>query len=186
MGTERSENLLKRLQNNVLLLQNWAGSLQNVDNAALLQPLAAGKWSTAQVLEHLNSYGRYYLPEIRKAIHNGTLKGIKPQEQFTSGWLGAYFTKTMQLGKTGEVVNKMQSPKDHRPLLNLDAQQVLHDFIGQQKEMYHLLQDAEAVNLMRLKVPISIARFITIRLGDTFQFVIAHEIRHQLQAIRAL
>jgi len=28
----------------------------------------AGQWSAAQCLEHLNSYGRYYLPAIEKAL----------------------------------------------------------------------------------------------------------------------
>ncbi|WP_315818041.1 DinB family protein [Paraflavitalea speifideaquila] len=33
----------------------------------MLQQPAAGKWSVAQAIEHLNSYGRYYLPLMQKA-----------------------------------------------------------------------------------------------------------------------
>jgi hypothetical protein len=51
------------------------------------------KWSATQCLEHLNSYGRYYLPAIQKAIQKAS--GTKPAVYFESGWLGNYFYKLM-------------------------------------------------------------------------------------------
>lgn len=48
--------------------------------AKLLRQPAENKWSLAQCLEHLNSYGRYYLLEIEKAIETAKQKvGLQNQ-----------------------------------------------------------------------------------------------------------
>jgi hypothetical protein len=49
-----------------------------------------------------------------------------------------------------------------------------------------LLERSREINLNKAKVPISIAKFIRLKLGDVFNFLIAHNHRHVLQAERAL
>ncbi|MBP6828383.1 MAG: DinB family protein, partial [Saprospiraceae bacterium] len=46
------------------------------------------KWSAAQCLEHLNIYGRHYLPEIEKAIGRAKQRSSRPSATFYPGWLG--------------------------------------------------------------------------------------------------
>lgn len=156
---------------------------QQLPAIRLLSQPAPGKWSAVQCLDHLNSYGRYYLPAIEKAVSKvGTVKSVF----FNSGWLGNYFYKSMLVDNSGAPVTKMNSPKNHRPHENLQPGKVLNEFICQQEKLLILLSKAKSVDISKARVPISIAPFIKIKLGDTFLFFIAHINRHLLQAQRAI
>jgi len=48
------------------------------------------------------------------------------------------------------------------------------------------LNTAKKFDLNAVKVGISIAPIIKLKLGDVFRFMIAHQVRHILQAERAL
>ena len=82
-------------------LQKAVSEWQMTSPAKLLRQPAPNKWSLAQCLEHLNSYGRYYLPAIEKAIETAKENKWSSKEGFTPGWLGDYFTK-MMMPDTGE------------------------------------------------------------------------------------
>ncbi len=170
-------HLLEQLQADTRQLIVFASFLQHEQEATLLQQPAPGKWSVAQVLEHLNSYGNYYIPAIEKV-----LAGNLPPATitFTPGWLGNYFTNMMKPGQQG-VKNKMRSPKDHVPVKNPDAMRTIAIFLQQQQQMLALLEKAKTTNIGKLRVPISLAKFIKLKLGDTFGFLIAHERRHFVQ-----
>jgi hypothetical protein len=45
------------------------------------------------VLEHLNIYARYYITAIEERLH---LNQSGPNQNFTPGWLGNYFTNLMK------------------------------------------------------------------------------------------
>ena len=177
----KSLDLLEQLQNDVRKIIMTIHLLQREDPAILLQQPAAGKWSAIQAIEHLNSYGRYYLPAIEKAMQ----QNASPAEWYKAGWLGNYFTN-MMLPKEGMVNNKMQSPKDHRPPQQLDVKPVLEEFLQQQQTILNLLDKARTKNISSLRVPISLAKMVKLKLGDTFRFVIAHEQRHMVQANMAI
>lgn len=144
------------------------------------------KWSAKQCLMHLNSYGRYYLPKMEKAIEEAIQRQQKPAIRFTAGWLGNYFTRMMLPKETGLPAKKMSAPKEHTPISNEDSYAVIAEFIEQQEKLLRLLRKAKQVDLNRVRIPISIATFIKLKLGDSFLFLIAHNYRHILQAERAL
>ena len=163
-------------------LQTVTGRLQNLDEKKLLQPAANGGWSIAQCLEHLNSYARYYLPEIDKALNKADL--VYPATGSVKGtWLGRYFTRSMQPGNNAK---KYKAPKDHVPVPELDAAKVISEFIGQQEQLLALVRKAQKADLDKVRVPISISRWIKMRLGDVFQFLTVHDERHMQQALRHL
>jgi len=174
--------LLEALQNDVRQLILEANYLKSTDPAILLQEPAPGKWSVIQVLEHLNSYGRYYLLAIERSMNKKT----ETVEFFKSGWFGNYFTKLMKPGENGMITNKMQSPKDHRPSKYLDAFPVLNTFLEQQHYLLELLELAKSKNIGAIRTPISLSRLIKLKLGDTFRFFIAHEQRHFVQINNAI
>lgn len=177
MKKYKSIELLEQLQADTRQLILTANYLRAIDPGVLLQEPAPGKWSVIQVLEHLNSYGRYYLLAIERSLESD-----KPAvEVFRPGWLGNYFTKLMKPGEDGTVTNKMQSPKDHRPSKYLDVFPVLTTFLEQQHYLLELLEQAKAKNISSIRTPISISRLIRLKLGDTFRFLVAHEQRHFVQ-----
>lgn len=140
------------------------------------------KWSMLECVEHLNRYGDYYLAEIDKAIsrqkaHTGELK-------FRSGTVGNWFANLMKV-KNGRMV-KMKTLLDKNPagsVLNIGT---LDRFIGQQEKLKSLLERARTVDLTKTKVPISLAKFMKLRLGDTLRFFTYHIERHIFQAQRVL
>jgi uncharacterized protein (DUF2164 family) len=142
------------------------------------------EWSAAQCLAHLNSYGRYYLPTIEKAI--ATDKSTKTALHFKSGWLGNYFYKLMLTDSNGGVKKKMKAPKDHVPAVQLNTAQVVSEFISQLEKLEQLLTLAQNKNLGTIKAPISITKFVKLKLGDVFLFYTTHISRHLLQAEKAL
>ena len=174
--------LLDQLQADVQQIILAAKYLQSVDPAILLQEPAPGKWSVMQVLEHLNSYGRYYLLAIERS-----LKEDKPAvTTFTPGWVGDYFTRLMMPGKNGKLAFKMQAPKDHRPSKYLEVFPVLNTFLEQQHYLTELLELAKSKNIGKIRTPISISKLVKLKVGDTFRFLIAHEQRHFAQIEHAL
>ena len=103
MKTTGKNQLLDRLENEtreILLRTNY---LLQEDPEKLLQQPAPGQWSVSQVIEHLNTYGRYYLPLLQKALKKAP---VARGDQYKPGWLGNYFTK-MMLAKDGVVTNRM-------------------------------------------------------------------------------
>ena len=171
------DTLSKEVQHTILK----AEELSKYNEQLLNKQPAVGKWSVAQVIEHLNSYNRYYLPEINKALQNGKNAQLHFSDQYKSGWFGDYFTKMMTPKENGKITNKMNAPKDHQPNQELDAKKVLNEFINRQTDLLNHLQQAGQTNMGKLHVSISISKFIKLKLGDTFRFLIAHQQRHFVQ-----
>lgn len=157
-------------------------TFQNLDTATLLEAAPGGGWSMAQCLEHLNSYGRYYLPAIEQALGNAAC-GAVAGSLFKSTWLGDYFTRMMQ---PGEQIKHYKAPKDHTPQAALDAHAVIAVFIEQQEQLLALIRKARMADINAIRIPISISRWIRLKLGDVFRFLVAHNGRHLMQAGRLL
>jgi len=178
----QTQQLLDQLQADTRQLITTATLLQQEDPGLLLTRPAPDKWSVIQIVEHLNSYSRYYLPALEKALKKNT----SARDHYQPGWLGNYFTRIMLPGPDGEIRNKMASPTHHIPDHRLDAQPVLSAFIAQQHRLLVLLEQARSRDVGGIRVPISISRLIRLKLGDTFRFFIAHEQRHFVQVAHTL
>lgn len=152
--------------------------LRHQDPEKLLQQPSPGKWSVAQVIEHLNTYGRYYLPEIREALcHSKYSAG----EYFSPGMLGAYFTKSMKPKPDGTIPNKMKAFKNHLPAPDVDSKAAFDEFEQQEILLLQLLNKSRNTDIGKLRIPVSIAPFIKLKMGDVFAFLIAHHQRHFVQ-----
>jgi hypothetical protein len=175
--------LLESLQSDTRKIILAVRQLQQEDPELLNETPGHGRWSVAQVIEHLNSYGRYYLPAIDSAMKNNT---GAPDPVYKPGWLGDYFTRSMLPGKNGQVVNKMKSPSDHRPQAEVDSKPVIDEFLKQQHTLLELLERAKHVNIAKLRIPITLSRLLKLKLGDTFRFLVAHHQRHFVQVQNTL
>ena len=151
--------------------------------ANLIQPLPEAKlnhqpdekcWSVAQCLEHLNRYADYYHPLIEKLLN----EAAKAPEvnSYQTGIIGNYFANTM-LPKNGKI-SKISTPKDKNPLYSSVSPEVVSLFEKNQKELEALLNRSNDYDLGAIRVPITISRFIKLKLGDMFRFLVYHNLRH--------
>ncbi len=180
MSSLKIQQLVDALQKDVTSTLEQLSVLQRMSEYELLQQPAPGKWSIAQVLEHLNGYNRFYLAAIETALSNSK-KSIAVE--YKPGWFGNYFTKLMQPDENSKIGKKMSAPKEFNFGPELDAGKVLAEFEAGQKKLHELLGHGRNADL-NIKVPISLTKLIKLKLGDTFRFVIAHQVRHFLQIER--
>lgn len=174
----QSEKLIQSLLEQTRQVLSQVEKLKSYNLLTLTWKASPTSWNILECLEHLNLYGDFYLPEIEIKIRNSTT----PSElEFKSGILGGFFAKSM-LPK--ERLNKMKTFKDKNPLDAKLDKAVIEKFIYQQIKLLDLLNQSRNVSLDRVKIQTSISRFITLKLGDTFQFYINHIIRHLFQIER--
>ena len=179
----KSDELIDSLQADVKQLLAAAEQMKGMDKIKIAYPLGEGKWTAIQALEHLNMYGRYYLPAIEKAISLNT--GGKAA-WFNTGRMGGYFTNMMKPKNVFEIKNKMKAPKGYVPAVALNPETVINEFVEQQQQLLQLLDRARERNLNDIRIPITISKLIKLKLGDTFRFLVAHEQRHMVQARNAI
>jgi hypothetical protein len=155
---------------------------QNLSEEQLTTPPDDGGWSVAQCLEHLNSYGHFYLPAVKKALHSLKFPAHDSGGTYRSGWFGNYFINMMKPQNT----KKFKAFRGHIPAPKLDGAAVVAEFIGQQEQWLSLMAEITSVAQLNARVPISISPLVRLKLGDVFGFVIAHNARHIQQADRVL
>jgi DinB superfamily len=171
-----SLELLQLLIGHTELMISKIEPLKNENMAKLCWKENENSWNILECLEHLNLYGNYYLPEIETAIQNSEKEVLNIE--YTSGFWGNYFAKSM-LPKAN--LNKMKTFKSKNPLNAKLDKSVIDTFINQQLKLIVLLNEAKEVNLNKVKIGITISKFLKLKLGDTFQFLINHNIRHMTQ-----
>ncbi len=183
MAKFKSEDLIKELKEDVQRLQAAADHLKNTEKSKLVFVENDGKWSVVQCLEHLNEFGRFYLPAIEKAI---TVKTGEKNAWFNSGFLGDYFTKSMKPKNVFDIKNKMKTMKRFTFPNSLNVDTVMKEYIDQKIRLQHLLDTANDRDLNSIRIPITLTKMIKLKLGDIFRFLIAHEQRHMIQARNTL
>jgi hypothetical protein len=140
------------------------------------------QWNILECIEHLNRYGEFYLPEIEKSII--AHRNSDDARVFKSGIFGNYFANLMKV-KNGNIF-RMKTPADKNPLGSQLTITTIDRFLKQLEMLKSLLNQARNVDLTKRKVPLSLTKFIRLRLGDTFRFFVYHIERHILQAERVL
>jgi hypothetical protein len=184
MAKFKSEDLLNELTNDVHNLVAAAEHLKGSDKGKLIYQIDKKQWSIVQILEHLNAYGRYYLPIIEQELTSAS--SDTKEAWFTSGYWGEMFVKKMKPANIYEVKNKMKAMKSFSFPNSLNVETVLTEYLEQKQKLLQLLNLAKDRNLNNIRIPITISKFIRLKLGDVFRFLIAHEQRHMIQARNTL
>ncbi len=184
MSSYNRNTLIEDLMNQTEAILKKAIEWQLIPHSKFALRPSPESWSANECLQHLNSYGRYYLPAIENILSKS--QDSETSNHFSPGWLGDYFTKLMTPAPDGKFSKTMKSPKDHSPKTIIESHLVIAEFIDQQEKLLQLLKKAEKIDLGKNRVGISIAPFIKLKLGDVFMFLIAHLVRHTQQAERAL
>lgn len=178
--TFNTNDLLADLTNATEQILSEAVKYNNLPIEKLNYRKSDDSWSVLECFQHLNLYGRYYLPEIKQCMNSST---VLSKPTFKSGLLGNYFANSM---KPKEQLNKMKTFESMNPIGSKLTKTVLDEFISQQQELLTLLGAAKSKNLEKVKTGISISKLIRLKLGDTLRVVIYHNQRHIVQANRIL
>lgn len=168
------DDLLATTKNSTQAVQK----LKQFEFLKLSERPAAKEWSTLECIEHLNIYGTFYLPVIEKVILSQ--KSNRNSGVFKSGIIGSYFVNLVKLKE--DKVKKMSTVKTMDPFGKQLTMTTIDRFLKQQERLESLLDQARYVDITEAKTPISISRFIKLRLGDTLRFMVYHIERHVAQA----
>ncbi|MEM7104914.1 MAG: DinB family protein [Bacteroidota bacterium] len=137
-------------------------------------------WSILECIEHLNRYGRFYLPEIEDQLLKST--PISKDRIFRSGFLGTYFVKLVRADNP----KKMKAPREMDTTGSTLKSNVIDQFVKQLETLIILMDQSKTANLNTIKTAISLTRFVRLRLGDTLRFLVHHNERHINQAKRVM
>ncbi len=183
MTTFNKKELLSGLHDRVEVIRNnMQPFLRLTDNYLTRRP-APGKWSVAEIFEHVNIMHGAFLRAIGKVMSDAP---INAREVFNSGVIGNWIYNKMMPRPDGTVF-KMRTPrKFHACSPQQDAQKVLDKFMNQLDEFDHVLELCHYVDLQKIKLPLVFRRGLKLRLGDGLRFIVAHSERHLLQARQAL
>ncbi|WP_343560283.1 DinB family protein [Sphingobacterium sp.] len=136
-------------------------------------------WNILECIAHLNLYGNFYLSEISSRM---AASQSNAASYFNRGLLGNYFAKSI-LPK--DRPNKMKTFPEMDPIHKQLDKNVLDIFLRQQQNFLKLLEQAKSKDLSKIRTNISINKWIKIRLGDTFRFLVNHNLRH-LEQIKTI
>jgi len=177
-----SERFLEILESQTRKMTEVAKRLKHEDENHLKWRSSPQSWNILECLEHLNRYSDFYIPEMRQAIKDSP---THCEKEFLPGLLGSYFAKSM-LPK--EKLNRMKTFRDKNPLNEALDKTVIDRFIKHQSELMDLLHLGKKVSLNRIKIKTSISSLLRLKLGDAFQFLNNHNIRHfqQIEKIQTL
>ena len=135
-------------------------------------------WSILECIEHLNLYGKFYLPELEKALISSSKVGR--DNIYESSFLGDFFVDSIRAGNK----KKMKATQAMTPVQSDLSVTTIDLCIKQMDLLKALLNQAKERDLVKMKTPISLTRFLKLRLGDTIRFLVYHNERHMQQAER--
>ena len=141
---------------------------------------AAGAWSIAECLAHLNVTGQFFLPRIDRHIREARAAGMLSEGPFRYGLL----SRVMVRGTEPPAKLKFKAPKIFQPMSEHLSAVIVPAFMTLQDQLVERLRAARGVDLRRVKVTSPVSRLVKISLGQVFPFVAAHERRHLCQARR--
>lgn len=185
MHFKTNAQLLEHLQVQFEQILSIRNEISSLEPSLLVVKPSAESWSANECLKHLNYYGDFYLPQLNMKVAQLPVEADASDKPFRSGWLGNKFTQMMLPGENGKPTKTMKSPTDKLPIDNLNASETIKIFDNQLENLRAILQKSSGKRLEKIRIPISISRFITLKAGDVLQFYLAHQLRHLLQAKRA-
>ena len=176
----KSNVLLENLRNKTQAIILQVKRMNSKGVKVLNRKPSEDAWSALECLEHLNRYGRFYIPEMKHRIDSSN-KSVSPI--FKSGKLGNYFAKSMIPRSKMKKINTFKSMNPNGSKLDMA---VVEEFVNQQEQILDILDSAKNVDLTKTKTGTSLSSLVKLRLGDTLRVVIYHNERHVVQAQRAM
>ncbi len=146
------------------------------------RPPAAGGWSVAQCLDHLNASAREYLPKLDESVADAIRRGLYGEGPFNYGWIGRLFVRSMEPPPRF----RFKAPTVFQPGPPRSRHDVVAAFRAYQVQYIDRLRQANGLDLSRARVRSPAAAWLRIPLGSGFALMTAHERRHLFQMRRVI
>jgi hypothetical protein len=156
-----------------------ASEFQNLDLAILNLKEHPRGWSILQCFDHLNLYNDYYVKQITKAFED--LK-TSHQDEISYSWIGKKSINMM----APQNLSKQKTFRHMEPSHSQLDKSVIEKFLTDQSQLRGMLLDAKTrgLNLNHKIIKVEFFKLLKMYTGETFEFMINHELRHILQARR--
>ena len=138
-------------------------------------------WSIAECLLHLNIAGDRYVHVLEKTLEEARTRGLAGQGPFGYGWLGKWILANTEPPPK----RKFKAPRSFMPTEDQPVTAVLPTFMHLQEQLALRLEQANGLDLARVKVPVVGYEPVKLNLHATFAWIAAHERRHLWQARQA-
>ena len=143
---------------------------------------AAGSWSIAECLDHLNVTARLYLPQLDEGIAEAIRRGLYGEGPFTHDLVGRFLVRTMEPPAR---IN-LKAPTSFQPAVQRSRSEIMAAFRAYQVQFIDRLRQASGLDLRRAKVHSPASTWIRMSLNSGFALMAAHERRHLWQAQRVI
>jgi DinB superfamily len=135
-------------------------------------------WSMAECLLHLNIVGDRYVHLLEKTLVEARAHALLAPGPFTYGWLGKWILANTEPPPK----RKSKAPRAFTPAYGQPITAVLPTFLHLQGQLALQLEQANGLDLARVKVPVPGWGPLKLNLYVTLAGIAAHERRHLWQA----
>ncbi|WP_420457313.1 DinB family protein [Rubrivirga sp.] len=153
------------------------------DDVFNAKPSAKG-WSAAECVVHLNRTAKGYMPYLEEAVARTEPRGQGP---FRYGWVGRRFIAAVTPGSRAIPTLPAMKPPSARGLRSdIDRERALGRFDSDTDALLAIVDAADGLDLARVKVLEPFLPFFKLPLGVFIEVLGQHNLRHVLQAERAV
>ena len=152
--------------------------LDGLNDAQFNWRAGAGRWSIGECIAHLNVTGQMYLPNIDRQLKKARAEKLFGEGRFRHTLLGGLLVRAV--GSPGKI--RVKAPKVFIPLPEHLRAVVVPAFVSLHAQFARRINEANGLNLRRIKVVSPTNSFIKLTLGECFALLAAHERRHLWQA----
>jgi hypothetical protein len=138
----------------------------------------AHSWSMAECLQHLNIVGDRCVHTLEEILAEARARGQVRQGPFGYGWLGKWILANTEPPPK----RKYKAPRRFTPAYGQPITAVLPTFRHLQEQLALRLEEANGLDLARVKMPAPEAGLFRFNLQLTFAWIAAHQRRHLWQA----
>ena len=139
------------------------------------------RWSITQCLQHLNLAERFYIRNLQKKVDDLGLIQSAPTDETLKGTLVG---RTLRYIIDPNLKMKIPTVPFLKPRNDLDARDVMKQFVELQQLLHELLDKGVYLDWNRTEMMTLFGNWIKMNVGDAFQMLVAHTERHINQALR--
>lgn len=141
---------------------------------------APGRWSVAQVVNHLVVSGESYVDRLEPLLADARARGVRDRGDYRPTLFGGWFAKSLEPPPRV----RMKAPRIYRPAgpgPSLDPSRELARWHALHDRLEAAIRAAEGLDLRRIRFISPVTRLLRMNAGDAINVVLTHERRHLLQ-----